>query len=64
VELAKRLYVITNGLAVPDAELARSIDLFRRAATAAACPSREALALLDAVRREARRDPRPRGDWW
>jgi len=64
VELARRLYVITNGSDVSDAELARTQDLFQRAAARAGCRPDATLTLLETLRRTARHDPHPRADWW
>jgi hypothetical protein len=64
IDLARRLYVITDGFHVSDDDLAQTADAFQRAAALARCGSDAARALVDAVRWTARHDPRPRADWW
>ena len=64
VTLGRSLYVITNGSDLTDRDLARTLDGFQRAAAQAGCRPDATLTLLDALRRTARHDPRPRADWW
>jgi len=64
VDLARRLYAITNGTDVSDDELAGTLAAFRRAAAAARCAPRATADLTNVLRRVARSDPRPRTDWW
>jgi hypothetical protein len=64
VELARRVYAITNGSDVSDAELADTRSAFRQAAAEARCPPQAAVDLENALTRTARTDPRPRADWW
>lgn len=64
VELAERLYAITNGSALSGAALDRTLDAFRRAAAASRCDPLAIDTLISALRQVARTDPRPRADWW
>jgi hypothetical protein len=64
LELARRLYAITNGTDVSETRLAGTLAAFEAAAGQAGCAPRVTLDLLEAVRETARTDPRPRADWW
>jgi len=64
LDLARRVYAITNGSAVSDADLAATLDSFRGAAAAARCAPARAVDIEQSLRRAARTDPRPRADWW
>jgi hypothetical protein len=64
VDLALRLYAITNGTNVPDRDLAATLTAYRRAAAEARCSPQAAVDLENALTRIARTDPRPRADWW
>lgn len=64
VDLALRLYAITNGTNVSDRDLAATQQAYRRAAIQAGCPPQAVVRLQTALARTARTDPRPRADWW
>jgi hypothetical protein len=64
VDLALRLYAITNGTNVPADDLSATLQAYRRAAAAAPCSPQVAADLEAALTRIARTDPRPRADWW
>jgi hypothetical protein len=64
LDLARRVYAITNGSGLSDAELAATLSAFRQAAAAARCSPQTTVDLEHALSREARTDPRPRADWW
>ena len=64
VDLALRLYAITNGTNVPADDLSATVQAYRRAAADAHCTPQAATDLENALTRIARTDPRPRADWW
>ena len=64
VDLALRLYAITNGTNVSDRDLAGTEQAYGRAVVEAGCPPQAAARLQAALARTARTDPRPRADWW
>ena len=64
IDLARRVYAITNGSGVSGPELAATLSAFRQAAAAARCSPQTTIDLERALSREARTDPRPRADWW
>jgi hypothetical protein len=64
IDLARRVYAITNGSSVSAPELAATVAAFREAAGAALCSAQSRDDIDRLLRVEARRDPRPRADWW
>lgn len=64
LDLARRVYAITNGTGISAPELAATVAAFREAAGAALCSPQSRDDIDRLLRVEARRDPRPRADWW